>query len=189
MSRLWLLDGQRSGAALHDRENTVLLNAFRQHIKNLLLRFGKIVDYVIRDVIVNSNENTIGDEGGILELGCSDSDSEWTSKVDCSRDCQLENPEHPIVLDVDCNRVRRGSVDQISHKTSLSGYGADRVSAPMATMEGATSVVGDIVRDGTDRSAPETHDTSVEQSVATGAAQPTPGPHHNPSTDSGSDQR
>lgn len=81
--------------------------------------------------------------------------------------------------------------EDIGHTTSLSGYGADCVSAPIATAEAATSVVGDIVRDGTD-TTPEESNASVESSVATGAAASEGSPrrpHHKPSTESGSDQR
>lgn len=55
------------------------------------------------------------------------------------------------------------------HEDSLTGYGADCVSAPMATMEAATSVVGDIVRDGADIT-PASPDSAVEESAANGAA-------------------
>ena len=76
----------------------------------------------------------------------------------------------------------------LNHDSSLTGYGADLVSAPDASGEGGASADGDIVRDGTDRKAPAATDAAVEQSDATGAAQPVTGPHHNPS-ESGSDQR
>lgn len=98
----------------------------------------------------------------------------------------------PITSVKRLHRILKRGLNVISnrcrHDSSLAGYGADLVSAPMATTEGATSVVGDIVRDGSDIT-PEAHDTSVESSPATGAAQPTPGPHPKPSTESGSDQR
>lgn len=69
------------------------------------------------------------------------------------------------------------------HDSSLTGYGADRLSAPIAPGEAATSAGGDIVGDGTD-TTPGDH-APVEKSDATGAAQPNPGPHHNPSSDAG----
>lgn len=74
------------------------------------------------------------------------------------------------------------------HKTSLTGHGAHCACAPMATTEAATSVVGDIVRDGTDET-PGRHRSPVEKSCATGAAAPSRRPHPKPSTESGSDQR
>ena len=55
-----------------------------------------------------------------------------------------------------------------THDSSLSGHGADPVSAPTASTEAVTSADGDTVRDGTDM-VPGS-DSPVEQSVATGAA-------------------
>lgn len=63
------------------------------------------------------------------------------------------------------------------HDSSLSGYGANIDNAPMASAEGATSVVGDIVRDGADMATGS--DSPVEQSAATGAAA-SARPHHSP---------
>lgn len=80
---------------------------------------------------------------------------------------------------------------RIAHSSSLTGYGAEPVSAPMTPGEAPTSAGGDIVRDGTDKTAPEAHDTSVESSVATGAAARKGSqrrPHPKPTTETGSDQ-
>lgn len=101
--------------------------------------------------------------------------------------------KHSDDIDIGAKRNPVAKSDRgIAHETSLTGYGADLVSAPVATMEGATSVVGDIVRDGTDKTVPEAHDASVESSVATGAAARKGSqrrPHPKPTTDTGSDQR
>lgn len=57
-----------------------------------------------------------------------------------------------------------------THDSSLTGYGADLVSAPTAPGEAPTSAGGDIVRVGTD-TVPGS-DSPVGQSAATGAAAP-----------------
>ncbi|WP_423058681.1 hypothetical protein [Brevibacterium linens] len=73
-------------------------------------------------------------------------------------------------------------------KTSLAGHGVHCACTSIASTEAATSVVGDSVRDGGDI-PPEALDTSVEDSTATGAADPSRRPHPKPSSESGSDQR
>lgn len=82
----------------------------------------------------------------------------------------------------------RNPASHIGHLSSLTGHGANLDNAPTATTEAATSVVGDIVRDGTDPT-PGRHRSPVEKSDATGAAAPSRRPHRNPSTESGSVQR